>query len=225
MRSDRRSVPFLLLLAATLMLHSSSTSAATLAPGEEAASTGSGLTSGSGWRASSSSCATRISSSTARSSTCSDEMGGRERAPDHPVPDLCLHREPGRDRIRRHAGQPDPYPGGWRGPRVSRGGAALHHRGRRRRAGGMVWQLWPGIRGSGGNTDQIDYNALGAARRTERSATDLRYAGNFGELRGRAKREQPARQRTSRRLPVPQPVRDAGALEVYSDEFRTSICA
>jgi hypothetical protein len=55
---------------------------------------------------------------------------------------------------------------------------------------GSELSLWSGnfslgFVGRSGNTDQIDYNAMGFVRRDARTTrTDLKYAGNFGELEG-----------------------------------------
>jgi hypothetical protein len=101
---------------------------------------------------------------------------------------------------------------------------------------GSEWDAWSGnfslgFVGRSGNTDQVDYTALGFVRRDgQRTRFDLKYAGNFGQVNGvRSVNNQLGSARVdlfvSRYLFV-----TPGALELYSDEFqnielRTSVSA
>ena len=221
MRSDRRSVPFLLLLAATLMLHSSSTSAATLAPGEG----------GLDW--------IRL--------TSGEWLAGelkfmRNEDFEFDSKKLDLLKMKWEDVSELRITRSLTY--AFTGSRAATGSAVMQDSLIRIQEGGETREFraaellsiiaveggglgaWSGNFGLGfvgrsGNTDQIDYNALGAARRDGKvTRLDLRYAGNFGELEGvRSVNNQLASARLdvflSRNLFV-----TPGALEVYSDEFQ-----
>lgn len=91
---------------------------------------------------------------------------------------------------------------------------------------GSEWSLWSGnfsvgFVGRSGNTNQVDYNAIGGMRRDGHiTRFDLKYAGNYGEVDGaRSVNNQLGSVRVDAFLSRTFFVTPA-SLEIYSDEFQ-----